>query len=95
MKTKTKAAAKRLWALKIVDDLGNTSYLTSYDGSITYMSGTRIPLSLSNLVLDDAAELHFSLEASRNDLEAITALNKVLLRRWANNLRARPRVNAI
>jgi hypothetical protein len=48
--------------LKITDNLNNISYITISNHKVAYFGATEIPLALSNLAGNQAAELRFALE---------------------------------
>lgn len=64
------------YRIRVTDSLGNLSYLVRESGKVTYMSGSEMPLALSNLVDSRAAELRFELIDALNGTAALTALRK-------------------
>lgn len=62
------------------------SYIVrSRNGNVSYMSGGRASLALSNLVGTDAAELTFGLEDARDEHEGARMVRDVLQKQFKNN----------
>lgn len=61
--------------IKLVDGMGNVSYVSVFKGIVTYFSAGETPLALSNM-FDDAAATRFALQDAKDDREAIAIVRK-------------------
>jgi len=71
-------ATKKDFRLKLVDTLGNTSYIARRGDRVSYVSGSETPLALSNAAGNNAAALRFELEDAFDAAEALKATKKVV-----------------
>lgn len=74
MATKTKKADYRI---RIKDSLNHLSYLVRTRGSLDYYNSAEVPLALSNLIWENAAEARFRLVDAANSDEAVSILKEL------------------
>jgi hypothetical protein len=89
--------AMKPFRIRLTDRSGNMSYLVRRHDKIQidYFSANETPLSLSNLVGNEAAELRFALEDAIDDSSASRALSDRLERQWKNHPAMMPQVEVI
>ena len=63
--------SKRDIRIRVMDSLGNTSYITVENGKVGYCTAGDIPLALSNMFGEKAAEVRFALSDAKDGHEAI------------------------
>lgn len=84
------------WRIRIVDHLGNTSFLVrkgdANNGDVTYKSADEIPLALSNMFGNGAAEIRFKLEDTQFGSDAVKIVRDFLTEKWKGNPSATPKV---
>lgn len=85
------------YRLRIVDRNFNRDYITRRDGAVSYFSGSQTPLTLYDLVRNDAAELRFALEDAADGNDAAIEVEIALDRHWKqrNFTFAQPRVEVL
>jgi hypothetical protein len=63
--------------ISLEDGLGNRSFIVVSDGRVCYMSDRETPLALSNIALQNAAELRFALQDARSAHDCMAAVRKM------------------
>lgn len=69
---------KKNYRIKVKDFNGNLTYLVRKEGKVSYYSKSEVPLALSNLASDNAAELRFKLEDAYDGSRAVVAVRAIL-----------------
>lgn len=65
--------------IKILDKgLCNPRYIVVDKGTVSFYSASEVPLALSNLASDHAAELRFALEDAKSAEEALKSLRELV-----------------
>ena len=64
-------------------------------GHVDYMSGSGVPLALSNLVGCAATELRFQLEDAKDGKGALARVDKVLTVHWSGNPTMQPKLELV
>ena len=70
---------------------GRCYIVRAANGAVTYMSAQEMPLALSHLVGNEAAELRFQLEDAKDGEAALACLVKVFTAHWAGNPTMQPK----
>ena len=82
--------------IRISSGGGGRCYIVrAANGVVTYMSAQEMPLALSHLVGNEAAELRFQLEDAKDGEAALACLVKVLTAQWASKPTMQPKPELI
>lgn len=76
----------RPYRLRIVDGMNKTYIVRSEGGHVAYKTASEVPLALSNLLLNEAAETRFKLEDALDGSEARGVLLTALRRAYKNSM---------
>jgi hypothetical protein len=84
------------YRIRVSEDNGRgLTYITRYDGRVSYISASETPLALSNLVQSRAAELRFALEDVTLPNVAAAIVRQTLGEMWKNNPAQCPKVEVL
>jgi len=87
---------KRAYRIRIARDRTDRTYIVRADsGHVDYMSGSGVPLALSNLVGCAATELRFQLEDAKDGKGALARVDKVLTVHWSGNPTMQPKLELV
>ena len=87
---------KTAYRIRIARDRADRTYIVRADsGRVDYMSGSGVPLALSNLVGCAATELRFQLEDAKDGKGALARVDKVLTVQWAGNPTMQPKLELV
>ena len=87
---------KTAYRIGIARDRADRTYIVRADsGRVDYMSGSGVPLALSNLVGCAATELRFQLEDAKDGKGALARVDKVLTVQWSGNPTMQPKLELV